>query len=53
LVGSVNQVADELAAFKAAGFTDVIIRNMSSNQSEALASIERIAEVKAQLEGSV
>jgi hypothetical protein len=46
-------VADELAAFKAAGFTDVIIRNMSSSQSEALASIERIAEVKAQLEGSV
>ena len=53
LIGSVNQVADELAAFKAAGFTDVIIRNMSSSQSEALASIERIAEVKAQLEGSV
>ncbi len=46
-------MADELAAFKAAGFTDVIIRNMSSEQSEALASIERMAEVKAQLEGSV
>jgi hypothetical protein len=52
LVGSVNQVADELAAFKEAGFTDVIIRYMSSNQSEALASIERIAEVKAMLERS-
>jgi alkanesulfonate monooxygenase SsuD/methylene tetrahydromethanopterin reductase-like flavin-dependent oxidoreductase (luciferase family) len=53
LVGSVAQVADELANFVDAGFTDVIIRSMSSNQSEALAGIERMAEVKAQLEGSV
>ena len=53
LVGSVAQVADELANFVDVGFTDVIIRSMSSNQSEALAGIERMAEVKAQLEGSV
>lgn len=53
LVGSVAQVADELANFVDAGFTDVIIRSISSNQSEALAGIERMAEVKAQLEGSV
>ena len=53
LVGSVAQVADELANFVDAGFTDVIIRSMSSNQPEALAGIERMAEVKAQLEGSV
>ena len=50
LVGSVNQVVDELAAFAEAGFTDIIIRNMSSNQSEALASIERMAQVKGMLE---
>jgi hypothetical protein len=49
----VAQVADELANFVDVGFTDVIIRSMSSNQSEALAGIERMAEVKAQLEGSV
>ncbi len=53
LVGSVNQVVDELAAFAEAGFTDVIIRNMSSNQSEALASIERMAQVKGTLESIV
>jgi hypothetical protein len=28
------------------GFTDIIVRNMSQDQSDALATIERLAEVK-------
>jgi alkanesulfonate monooxygenase SsuD/methylene tetrahydromethanopterin reductase-like flavin-dependent oxidoreductase (luciferase family) len=50
MVGSIAQVVDQLSGFIDAGFTDVIIRNMSSNQSEALATIERLAEVKIMLE---
>eukprot|EP00752_Nemacystus_decipiens_P018017 g16150.t1 len=50
LAGSVEQVADELAQFAEAGYTDVIVRNMSSDQNHALATIERLAEVKRLLE---
>ena len=47
LAGSVAEVAEELAALEALGFTDVIVRNISVDQGEALATIERLAEVKA------
>ncbi len=46
LVGSVTEVADELAAFRELGYTDVLVRNISADQGEALATIERLAEVR-------
>lgn len=46
LVGSPTEVADELARFAALGYSDVIVRNLSADQSEALATIERLARVK-------
>ena len=49
LTGSVNQVAEEFAKFEALGFTDIIVRNISSEQSEAVSTIERLAEGKSQL----
>ena len=49
LAGSVTEVAEELQQFKDLGFTDIIIRNMSSDQGESIATIERLSEVKAQL----
>ncbi len=49
LVGSVAEVADELAGYRELGFTDVIARNISADQSQALATIERLAAVKAAL----
>lgn len=49
MVGTVNQIVDQMAGFKDAGYTDIIVRNMSSDQSEAIASIERLADVKTQL----
>ncbi|XOV84865.1 MAG: LLM class flavin-dependent oxidoreductase [bacterium] len=49
VAGSVAEVADELSRFGNAGFTDIIVRNMSEDQGEALATIERLAEVKKQL----
>lgn len=50
MTGSVNEVAEMMAGFEAAGFTDIIIRNMHDDQAEALATIERLADVKRQLD---
>ena len=49
MTGSVDEVVAQLAAFAEAGFTDVIVRNISSDQGESLATIERLADVKRQL----
>ncbi len=50
MVGSVGEMVDTMGAFAQAGFTDIVVRNMHSDQSEALATIERLAEVKRQLQ---
>ena len=50
MFGSVSEVAAQLAEFAELGFTDVIVRNLSSDQGEALATIERLALVKAELD---
>jgi len=49
LTGSVAEVADGVAALAEMGYTDVIVRNISSEQSVALVTIERLADVKAAL----
>lgn len=49
MVGSIEQVADQMRAFEGLGYTDIIVRNLSADQSESLASIERLAGVKALL----
>ncbi len=49
MVGSVQEVAAQMAEFGQLGYTDVIVRNISSDQGEALATIERLAEVAQQL----
>ena len=49
IAGSVNQVAEEFSKFEALGFTDIIVRNISSKQSEAVSTIERLSEVKSYL----
>lgn len=49
LYGSVTSVTDQLAELNATGFSDVIVRNLSSDQAEALATIERLGKVKEQL----
>ena len=51
MFGSVAEVAEELAAYAKLGYTDVIVRNLSSDQGEALATIERLAEVKKEVDG--
>ena len=49
VIGSVDQVAEQFQALAAMGYTDVIVRNLTSDQSQALACIERLAAVKALL----
>ena len=49
ICGDVSQVAVQFAEFAEAGFTDIAVRNMSSDQSQALATIEALSEVRRQL----
>lgn len=49
IVGSVEQVAEQLQAFGEMGYTDIIVRNICADQSHALACIERLGQVKALL----
>jgi alkanesulfonate monooxygenase SsuD/methylene tetrahydromethanopterin reductase-like flavin-dependent oxidoreductase (luciferase family) len=45
--GGPEQVADQLRALAAMGYTDVIVRQMAADQADALASIALLAQVKA------
>jgi len=47
--GDAAAVAGALRAYADVGFTDVIVRQLADDQSDALASIERLAEVRALL----
>ncbi|MFN3230944.1 MAG: LLM class flavin-dependent oxidoreductase [Alphaproteobacteria bacterium] len=49
MYGSVEDVAAQMHRFGELGFTDIIVRNISTDQSQALATIERLADVKALL----
>ena len=44
--GSVEQVADRLRGLADMGYTDVIVRQLASEQADAVASIERLAAVR-------
>jgi alkanesulfonate monooxygenase SsuD/methylene tetrahydromethanopterin reductase-like flavin-dependent oxidoreductase (luciferase family) len=49
LVGSPAEVAEQVWALAQQGYTDVIVRNISADQREALVTIEHLAEVRARL----
>jgi alkanesulfonate monooxygenase SsuD/methylene tetrahydromethanopterin reductase-like flavin-dependent oxidoreductase (luciferase family) len=46
ITGSVEAVAEQFAELAGMGYTDVIVRNISADQKESLACIERLADVK-------
>ena len=46
LIGDVERVAERMAELGGMGYTDVIIRNIAAEQPEALATIERLAQVQ-------
>ena len=47
MFGSAAEVAEQMVALADCGYTDVIVRNLSAIQEECVATIERLAEVKA------
>ncbi len=49
MFGSPVEVAEQIKTLAEQGYTDVIVRNLSSDQAQSLATIERLAEVKALL----
>ena len=49
ICGDVSQVAAQFAEFSEAGFTDIVVRNMSSDQGQALATIAALRDVRRQL----
>lgn len=49
IVGDIGLVAERLNAYKELGFTDVLMRNISRDQDDALATIERMAGVRERL----
>lgn len=49
LIGDVDQVGERIGDLAAMGFTDLIVRNITVDQSQALASIERLGQVKQRL----
>ncbi len=46
IAGTADEVASELVRYAEAGFTDAIVRQLVDDQRAAVASIERLAEVK-------
>jgi alkanesulfonate monooxygenase SsuD/methylene tetrahydromethanopterin reductase-like flavin-dependent oxidoreductase (luciferase family) len=46
MIGSAESVAEQMRAYFELGFTDIIVRNLVPDQGRAVASIERIREVK-------
>jgi alkanesulfonate monooxygenase SsuD/methylene tetrahydromethanopterin reductase-like flavin-dependent oxidoreductase (luciferase family) len=46
LIGDVAGVSEQVASLRDSGYTDVIVRNISSDQGQALATIERLGEVR-------
>lgn len=49
MFGSPVEVAEQMAVLAEQGYTDVIVRNLSSDQAQSLATIERLAQVKSLL----
>ena len=48
-MGSVDQVTDAMRELAALGYTDVIMRNLVSDQARALGSLERLGKVREQV----
>jgi hypothetical protein len=46
VAGSAHEVAEQFRAFAGLGFTDVIVRHLTNDQPNVLASLARLAEVR-------
>ena len=50
LIGDVGEVAERIASLGEIGYTDVLVRNITADQSQALACIERLGRVQERLD---
>jgi alkanesulfonate monooxygenase SsuD/methylene tetrahydromethanopterin reductase-like flavin-dependent oxidoreductase (luciferase family) len=50
VVGGPAEVAERFAGYAAMGFTDVLVRHLVDGQEDVLASFDRLAQVRAQVE---
>lgn len=50
VIGTADEVAEHFSAFEKLGYTDIITRNLHSDPAEAVASTERLGEVKSALQ---
>ncbi len=49
IAGSVDEVADAFRSFGEIGYTDILVRHLTSDQPKVLGSLERLATVRAKL----
>ena len=49
IAGSVNEVAEQFRAFGEIGYTEILVRHLTNDQPKILASLERLAAVRAEL----
>jgi len=49
IAGSVDEVAEQFRSFGELGYTDILVRHLSNDQPKVLASLERLAAVRAAL----
>ena len=49
IAGSVEEVAEQFRAFKELGYTEILVRHLSNEQSKVLGSLERLAAVRSAL----
>ena len=46
-MGSVDEVAEPFRTFEGLGYTEILVRYLSNDQSKVLGSLERLAAVRA------
>jgi len=49
IAGSVEEVADQFHTFEQIGYTEILVRHLTNDQPQVLASLERLAAVRAAL----
>jgi alkanesulfonate monooxygenase SsuD/methylene tetrahydromethanopterin reductase-like flavin-dependent oxidoreductase (luciferase family) len=49
IAGTVDEVAERFTALAALGYTDVIVRHLTNDQSKVLGSLARLREVRTAL----
>ena len=49
IAGSVDEVAEQFRTFAEMGYTEILVRHLTSDQAKVLGSLERLAAVRAAL----